>query len=110
VIFQKLSNRVWHEGLLFKLRLSGIGGRSLASLRDYLWDIKQCVVLSGAMPDIVSISAGVLQSLILGPLLHLLYINDKVTVIHSPISNFADNTTLYIEVDDPQRATDSYQY
>ena len=59
------------------------------------------------MSDIVSISAGVPLSLILDPLLLLLYINDIVTVIHSPIGIFADNTTLYIEIDNPQRAADS---
>ena len=31
-----------------------------------------------------------------------------MTDIHSPIRLFADDTTLYIEIDDPQRATDSF--
>jgi len=39
--------------------------------------------------------------------LFLVYINDIVTDIHSPIRLFADDTTLYIEVDDPQRAAHS---
>ena len=34
--------------------------------------------------------------------------NKTNTDIHSPIRLFADDTTLYIEVDDPQRAADSY--
>jgi len=79
----------------------------LAWLRDYLCDRKQRVVLSGATSDIVSIAAGVPQGSILGPLLFLVYINDTVTDIHSPIRLFAHDTTLYIEIDDPQRAADS---
>jgi len=43
---------------------------------------------------------------ILGPLLFLVYINDIVNDIHSPIRLIADDTTLYIEIDDPQRAED----
>ena len=81
-------------------------------LRDYLCDRKQRVILSGAMSDTVStrrITAEVPQgsTCILGPLLFLVYSIDIVTDIHSPIHLFANDTTLYIEVDDPQRAADS---
>jgi len=79
----------------------------LAWLRDYLCDRKQRVVLSGATSDIVSITAEVHQGSIRGPLLILVYINDIVTDIHFPIRLFTDDTTLYIEVDDPQRKSDS---
>ena len=45
--------------------------------------------------------AGVPQSYILGPLLYRLYINDIVEGMNSSIRPFADDTSLYIIVDEP---------
>ena len=97
----KAFDRVWHKGLLFKLRQSGIAGSLLSWLTDYLFDRNQCVVLSGVHSDTVTISAGVPQGSILGPLLFLVYINDIVCDIKSHIRLFADDTALYIIVDEP---------
>ena len=68
---------------------------------DYLDKRKQRVVLPGTASSWTSIKAGVPQGSILGPLLFLVYINDIIEYIHSSIRLFADDTSLYIIVDDP---------
>ena len=100
----KAFDRVWHEGLVHKLHLSGISGSLLSWLSNYLSDRRQCVVLSGCKSDSVAITAGVPQGSILGPLLFLVYINDIVRDIQSPIRLFADDTALFIIVDTPTEA------
>ena len=73
---------------------------------DYLNDRKQRVVLPCASSSWASVKAGVPQGSILGPLLFLLYINDIVEDIDSSIRLFADDTSLYIIVDDPIHAAE----
>ena len=97
----KAFDRVWHRGLLYKLRRAGITGSLLSWFSHYLQDRKQRVVLPGASSNWSSVQAGVPQGSILGPLLFLLYINDIVEDIQSSIRLFADDTSLYIIVDDP---------
>ena len=109
VIFCDISkafDRVWHKGLLFKLRRMGITGPLLEWLKIYLDQRHQRVVLEGSYSDFLKINAGVPQGSILGPLLFLLFINDIVTEIGSNIKLFADDTSLYLIVEDPVTAAD----
>ena len=100
----KAFDRVWHRGLIHKLRAAGVTGEVLAWFKDYLSNRNQRVVIPGATSDTVYIQAGVPQGSILGPLLFLLYINDIVEDIGSNIRLFADDTSLYIIVENPATA------
>ena len=57
----KAFDRVWHDGLLFKLKSYGVSGFLLSLLRDFLSGRKQRVVLNGYNSLLEIIKAGVLQ-------------------------------------------------
>ena len=97
----KAFDRVWHAGIPFKLSLAGIKGQLLDWFSDYFDNRFQRVVVPGAQSDWIGIKAGVPQGSILGPLLFLIYIHDIVEYIGSIIRLFADDTSLYLVVDNP---------
>ena len=97
----KAFDRVWHKGLLYKLRCMGCSNRVAKWFESYLSQQRQRVVINGQSSDWVHILAGVPQGSILDPLLFLIYINDIVKHIGCSISLFADDTSLYIIVDCP---------
>ena len=45
--FSKAFDKVWHDGIIFKLTQNGIVGNLLNLLRDFLNERKQRVVLNG---------------------------------------------------------------
>ena len=103
VVFLDISkafDRVWHNGLIYKLRKFGIAGPLLNWFVDYLHNRKQRVIVSGQYSDWASIKAGVPQGSVLGPLLFLVFINDIVHVTHHcQIKLFADDTCMFLNVD-----------
>ena len=55
----KAFDKVWHEGLLFKLKHNGVSGNLLSFISDYLSDRKQRVVLNGMESSWLPIESGV---------------------------------------------------
>ena len=47
----KAFDRVWHEGLIFKLRRCGISGQLLSMIQNFLADRKQRTVFNGKASD-----------------------------------------------------------
>ena len=97
----KAFDKVWHEGLIFKLKQIGICDNLLLLLINYLDSRSQKVVLNGTSSSLCSTSAGVPQESILGPLFFLVYVNDIKHSIHCNIKLFADDTSLMEEIVNP---------
>ena len=96
----KAFDKVWHKGLLFKLKQNGIAGNVLNFLESYLESRQQRVVLNGFYSEYTTIESGVPQGSVLGPLLFLIYINDLEKNLKCNVKFFADDTMLYSIVHD----------
>ena len=98
-------DRVWHKGILHKLQKAGIDGNLLLWFESYLSDRRQRVVINGQTSEWGDVSAGVPQGAVLGPLSFLIYINDLSSeVTHCNIRFFAEDTCLFIEVDNREES------
>ena len=93
-------DKVWHEGLLFKLKCNGVSGPLLVMIRSYLSNRLQRVVLNRKMPKWTSVTAGIPQGPVLRPLFSLIYISDLVGNLSSEAKLFADDTSLFSVVYD----------
>ena len=100
----KAFDRVWHRGLIHKLRDMGCSESLLKWFKSYLSNRRQRVVLNGLASGWTFSMAGVPQGSILGPLLFLVYINDIVNELQAHVRLFADDTSLYIVVENPNNA------
>ena len=90
----KAFDRVWHAGLLHKLKSYGISGQ-IFGLISFLSNRRLRVVLDGKSSQEYPVNAGVPQGSILGPALFLLYINDLPDDVTCNIAIYADDTTLF---------------
>ena len=93
--------RVWHYGLLFKLKQNGVSGNLIRLIKSFLSDRVQRVTLNGKTSDWECIRAGVPQGSILGPLFFLTYINDLATNLKSNVKLLVDDTSLFSIVSNP---------
>ena len=96
--FSKAFVTVDHSILLKKLYKYGIRGAAHKWVSRYLYGRQQFVSFNNKRSKTYSISCGVPQGSILGPLLFLLYVNDiaQVSSILFPIM-YADDTNLFLQ-------------
>ena len=90
----KAFDRVWHAGLLYKLKYYGISDQVLGLISSFLRNRQLQVVPDGKPSQEYPVNA-----VVLGPTLFLLYINNLPDDVICDIAICADDTTLYSKCD-----------
>ena len=83
-----------YEIPLNKLHTDGIRGNANNWFKSYLANRSQFVDIDGHSSSLLNIQCGVPQCSILGPLLYLIYVNDRPNSCNDNILSLADDTTL----------------
>ncbi|MFZ2538547.1 MAG: reverse transcriptase family protein, partial [Oscillospiraceae bacterium] len=98
--FQKAFDSLSHPKLVQKLSAYGISGNLLAWISAFLLNRTQCVKVGSVISSSCSVSSGVPQGSVLGPLLFILYINDITDGFDSSVITqiFADDLKVYSEI------------
>ena len=108
---KKAFDTVNHKILLCKMEHYGIRGAILKWFESYLFERKQFVYHNGESSSLQTISCGVPQGSVLGPLLFLLYVNDIPNISSKLIFYlFADDTNIYFECDDLQQLEETINF
>ena len=98
--FSKAFDQIDHGILLSKLRSSGFSQRLLDLLESYLIGRQQYVLLRGARSRLVSVTSGVPQGSILGPLLFNIFVNNIAHDLDPGIQYllYADDLKLFSRI------------
>ena len=94
----KAFDKIWHEGILFKLKPIGVNGKMLTLLTNNLHERYQRVVLYEETSLWELVKSGVPQESVLGPLFFLICINDLTDNLESNCKISADDTSLFYKV------------
>ena len=85
-----------------KLNVRVVDDMNLVSFNNYVSHVLHSsmnsiviVALDGTFSDSIAVHSGVLQGMVLGPLMFLLYINDITEHVNSPLRLFPDDCLLY---------------
>ena len=93
IVFMETSkafDKVWHKGVIFKLKRKRINGLLLKWFISYLENRLQRVVIDGQSSNELPVQADVPQGSILGPLVFLIYMDDIIDKISCDIRLLCD--------------------
>ena len=95
---KKAFDTVPHKRLINKIKGYGVCGRILEWVSDFLSERTQYVNVNGKVSDRVSVTSGVPQGSVLGPILFIYYINDLPDCVDCHTRIFADDTKAYSSI------------
>jgi Reverse transcriptase (RNA-dependent DNA polymerase)/Endonuclease-reverse transcriptase len=95
---RKAFDSVGHNALIEKIHNIGIDSKIVNWIEEFLNERKQVVKIEDAISKEVSVTSGVPQGSVLGPLLFLIYINDLPKNINCNVRLFADDCAIYKEI------------
>lgn len=88
-------DRVWHTGLMYKLRILGVPDYIQKLIYGFLQDRSFFVKVNDTLSTQRKITAGVPQGSALSPTLFNIYISDIPKMTYSKLALFADDTALF---------------
>ena len=99
----KAFDKVWHDGIIFKLKSYGVEGELLSLLKNYLENREQRVALNGQTSEWRKMPR-IPQGSVLGLLVSKIYIKDLPDETNSLRKIFADDTSLFSKVYDMHKS------
>ena len=96
--FEKAFDKVWHKGLLYKLKALKLPDKHIQMVKSFLSD-RQCFISNGnSKSGYFSPESGVPQGSCLSPLLFILFVVDIPTNPKVKQSKFADDLALFAHI------------
>lgn len=107
---EKAFDRVWHEGLLYKLIQMNISTPTIKIIESFLSDRSFCVRIEDKLSLPRGIKAGVPQGSCLSPTLYSIFTNDLPTIPKAKVALFADDTMFFTQDQNKNRAKIQLQH
>ncbi|KAL4143386.1 hypothetical protein QTP88_005723 [Uroleucon formosanum] len=95
----KAFDKVWHDGLLYKLKCLNTPTVIFNIIKSFLHSRSFTVQIDGTNSDVKQIFAGVPQGSKISPILFNLYISDFPTTTNTEIALYADDSVIYSSSD-----------
>ena len=108
--FRKAFDCVQHPVLMNKLSQLNLDDSVLDWVRSYLSDRDQRVLANGVYSSALTVTQGVPQGSVLGPLFYIIYANDLTQIVKNcHIAMYADDTVLYTANGDFEKSVQDLQ-
>ncbi|GFX59402.1 RNA-directed DNA polymerase from mobile element jockey [Trichonephila clavipes] len=93
----KAFDKIWYDGLLYKMMRLGFSDQLIKIIHSYLNSREFRVRVENSLSTPRPILSGVPQGSLLGPKLFNLYINDIPKAVEVHLAMYADNTAIFTQ-------------